>query len=60
MAVLPAGTDHGHVRIVVGRFSAARFQQIEEDVAGRFAVVIDIGLVGEANDRPLLFDVEGT
>ena len=51
MTVLARRTNHRDMRIVVRQLRTALLEHVEQVVAGGFAIVIDVGLVGEADDE---------
>ena len=51
MGMLAAGTDDGHIGIVVIHLGSLGLQLFDKNVAGTFPVVIDIGLVGQAQKQ---------
>jgi hypothetical protein len=49
--VLSHPWEHRHVRIVVRNLGAAILQQRDDLGGGGFAAVVDVGLVGQADDE---------
>ena len=45
--------DHGEVRIVVADLRSFFLQQFDDGEGGRFAQVVDVFLVGDAEDQDL-------
>ena len=57
MRMLASRSDDGYVRIMIGDYRSALLELLKQPVTWRFTFVVDVRLVGQAEDKnPASFD----